>query len=108
MAGATSIAEFLSAHAVAAYQVMGADKSYDDAKYLWRRIERTEQAEISKRDLFNLCKGKFKRVTEMDPALQTLVEMGYVKEFEYTTGGRPTKKLIVNPLSKNSRSSKSQ
>ena len=98
MAGATSIAEFLSAHAVAAYQVMGANEDYENARYLWGRIQRSGQNEMSKRDLFRLCKGKFKRVEDMDSALQTLITMGYVREMELSTGGRPTKKLIFNPL----------
>lgn len=106
MAGATSIAEFLSAHAVAAYQIMGADEEYENARYLWRRICSAGQEEMSKRDLFNICKGKFKRVEDMEPTLQTLVDMGYVREVEEATGGRPTKKLIVNPKSKSSKSSK--
>lgn len=106
MAGATSIAEFLSAHAVAAYQIMGADEEYESARYLWRRISGTGREEMSKRDLFNICKGRFKRVEDMEPALQTLVNMGYIREIEIATGGRPTKKLFVNPKSKSSKSSK--
>ena len=98
MAGATSIAEFLSAHAVAAYQIMGANEDYENARYLWRRIESSGQDEMSKRDLFRLCKGRFKRVEDMEPALQTLITMGYVREMELSTGGRPTKKLIFNPM----------
>ncbi len=97
MAGATSIAEFLSAHAVAAYQVMGANEEYENARYLWGRIQRSGQDEMSKRDLFRLCKGKFKRVEDMEPALQTLISMGYVREVDLSTGGRPTKKLFFNP-----------
>ena len=98
MAGATSIAEFLSAHAVAAYQVMGANEEYENARYLWGRIESSGQDEMSKRDLFRLCKGKFKRVEDMEPALQTLVTMGYVREVDLSTGGRPTKKIILQSL----------
>ena len=71
-----ALAEFLSAHAVAAYQVMGANEDYENARYLWRRIESSGQDEMSKRDLFRLCKGKFKRVEDMDPALQILITMG--------------------------------
>ncbi|GHU81983.1 hypothetical protein FACS189415_1530 [Bacteroidia bacterium] len=110
MAAAVKIAEFLGAHAMAAYQVMGADGSYEDAKYLLRRIEGTGQDEISKRDLFNICKGKFKKVDAMEPALQTLANMGYIREVDNQTGarGRPSKKIIVNPLSKNSRNSKKE
>lgn len=107
MADATSIAEFLSGHAVAAYQAMGGDGEYESARYLWRRICSTGQDEMSKRDLYRLCKGRFKRVEEMEPALQTLVNMGYIREIEIATGGRPTKKLLVNPCDKRAKSPKS-
>ena len=107
MVGATSIAEFLSAHAVAAYQIMGADEEYESARYLWRRINGVDQDEMSKRDLWQRCKGKFKRVEDMEPALQALISMGYVREVEIATGGRPTKKLFVNPKSKSIKSIKS-
>lgn len=106
MAGATSIAEFLSAHAVAAYQVMGANEEYENARYLWGRIQRSGQDEMSKRDLFRLCKGKFKRVEDMEPALQTLISMGYVREVDLSTGGRPTKKLFFNPCDKRAKRDK--
>lgn len=107
MAGATRLGEFFSAHAEAAYQLMGADETTTDAKYLWRKIEGTGQEKISKRDLFNLCKGKFKRMAEMEPAFQVLVDMGYIREETVSTGGRPTKRAVVNPLSKSSKRSKS-
>ena len=107
MAGATSIAEFLSAHAVAAYQIMGADKEYEEARYLWGRIQRSGQDEMSKRDLYRLCKGRFKRAEDMSPALRTLISMGYIKEVEVSTGGRPTKKILVNPWDKKAKRDKS-
>ena len=98
MAAATGIAEFLGAHAEAAYQAMGADESMEGAKYLWQRISDKGDPEISKRDLYNACKGKFKRVEQMDPALHTLIEMGYVRVVDVSTGGRPTQKIKVNPI----------
>ena len=107
MAGATSITEFLSAHAVAAYQIMGADEEYESARYLWRRIGSTGQDEMSKQDLFRLCIGKSKRGEDMEPALQALVNMGYVREVEIATGGRPTKKLLINPCDKRVKRDKS-
>lgn len=106
MEGAVKIAEFLGVHAMAAYQMMGADETQADARYLWRRIEGTGRDEISKRDLFQLCKGKFKRVEEMEPALQALKEMGYIREAEQSTGGRPTKTLSINPALKSIKSLK--
>lgn len=106
MAGAISIAEFLSAHAVAAYQIMGANDEYEGARYLWKRISSTGRDEMSKRDLFNTCKGRYRRVEDMEPALQMLVSMGYLREIEVPTGGRPTKKLFVNPRAKVAKAAK--
>lgn len=106
MAGATSIAEFLGAHAMAAYRLIGADESQENAKYLLRRIETAGQDTITQRDLFDLCKGKFKKVENMTPALQTLTDMGYVRIEDQSTGGRPSKKIVLNPLRRRSRRSK--
>ena len=98
MEAAVKLAEFYGAHAEAVYTDMGADSDQADAKYLWRRIKGTGQAIISKRDLFNQCKGKFKHVDQMDPALHTLIDMGYIRVEDVSTGGRPTQKIMVNPL----------
>lgn len=103
LTAAVKIAEFLGVHAMSAYQVMGADETYEDAKHLWKRIKGTGQDEITKRDLWQLCKGKFKKVDAMEPSMQALIEMGYIREIETTTGerGRPSKKLLVNPTTNN-------
>ena len=106
MASAVSIAEFLGVHAMAAYQIMGADEDFEDAKYLWRRIQSTDQEEISKRDLFTTCQSKFKKVENIEPAIRTLSDMGYLREIERQTGGRPSKIIIVNPLAKGAKHAK--
>lgn len=100
MSQATSLSECLLTHAEAAYVSMGSDSDSSDAKYLLKKIDSTGREEISKRDLFQLCKGKFKRVEEMDSALQVLAEREYIHIKEAQTGGRPTKRILVNPLSK--------
>ena len=81
---------------------MGADETMADAKYLWRKIEGIDKDEINKRDLHQSCRGKFKAIEEMEPALQTLIEMHYIREIETSTGkaGRPSKHIIVNPALK--------
>lgn len=101
MAAATGIAEFLGAHAEAAYQAMGADESIEDAKYLWRRIAGSGEAEISKRDLFRLVRGKFKKAENMEAPLRALVEYEYIRieEVERDGAGRKASpKIKVNPL----------
>ena len=97
---AIEIADFFGTHALAAYQTMGADESHEDAKYLWRRIEKMDSGQFTRRDLFKQCQGKYKRVDAMEPALRTLTEMGYIREDEAVTGGRPSKIIRVNPLTK--------
>lgn len=101
MEAAAGIAEFLGAHAEAAYQVMGADESMEDAKYLWRRISASGKAEISKRDLFRLVRGKFKKAESMEAPLRVLAEYGYVRveDVERDGAGRKASpKIKVNPL----------
>lgn len=101
MAAATGIAEFLGAHAEAAYQAMGADESIEDAKYLWRRIEASGEAEISKRDLFRLVRSKFKKTEGMEAPLRVLAEYGYIRieDVERDGAGRKASpKIKVNPL----------
>lgn len=101
MAAATGIAEFLGAHAEAAYQAMGADESVEDAKYLWRRIAANGEPEISKRDLFRLVRGKFKKAENMEAPLRVLVEYGYIRIEDVERDGagrRASPKIKVNPL----------
>lgn len=102
MRGAVKIANALSVHAEAAYQAMGGNPAYEDAKYLWKRIVGSGKDEIKKRDLFNLCKGKLKTMEQMQAPLQVLTERYYIREIEQQTGerGRPSTKIIVNPLAK--------
>lgn len=103
MEAAVGIAEFLGPHAEAAYQVMGADQDYEDAKYLWRRIEGTGQDELTKNDLLQLTRGKFKKAESMEPAMQMLIDLGYVRRETRKTGGkgRPSEIVTVNPYAVN-------
>ena len=56
--------------------------------------------------VFGVVKNLFKfRTTEqMQPSFQILIERGYIREEERKTGGRPTKKPLVNPLALKDRS----
>ena len=103
MARATAIAGCLSAHAEAAYGMMGGDQSQADAKYLWRRIQAHGGQEISKNDLIQLTKGHFKRAEDMEPAIAKLEDMEYIRRTRKTQGrGRPKEIIEVNPYSVNS------
>ncbi len=78
---------------------MGASEVVADAKYLWRRIEEAvEGSEITKWDLFAKCKGKFETVSDIEPALSNLAESNYIHELDVATGGRPSIRILINPL----------
>jgi len=106
MEAATDIAEFLGAHAEAAYQAMGADESLENAKYLWRQITSKGGAEMSKRDLFRLVRGKFKKVESLDAPLHVLVEYGYIRiekverdgDGKKVAGRKASPMIKINPL----------
>lgn len=97
MRRAITIAEFLSAHAEAAYRNSCPSKTDADAIYLEKRLRENGKEEITKRDLHQMCRGRFKEAEEMDPALQILSEKNYIRMEIIRTGGRPSKKILVNP-----------
>ena len=102
MIRATKITTYFLKHAQYAYSVMGADKTLHEAKYILRRLETQPKRELTKSGLFHLCRCKsFKRADDMLPALDLLVEYGYLKKRSYyqATGGRPKgDSYILNPL----------
>lgn len=107
---AVMIMECLSKHAETVYLTMGKDESINEAKYVLKRIKESEQDSISKRDLLRLCSGHYKTVDELEPTLKTLIDMNYIKEEEIKSGdkGRPSKKIILNPLNKNDNNDKNR
>lgn len=104
MKQAQTIGEYFLAHALGAFRVMGLSEPQEEkeAKYIWKRLQTVDTMEITKRDLFNLCKGRFEKVESMEPGLSVLIARGYIREEDGQTGerGRPSKKLYVNPESK--------
>lgn len=97
---AVKIAEFLGVHAMAAYQMMGADETQEDARYLWRRIESTGKDQLTKKEVIHLTHGKFQKAEDMEPALQALIDMGYIRREIQKTAGRPKEIIILNPVQK--------
>lgn len=90
--------DYLIAHAKAAYQSMGGDGVDADARYILKHL--TDVQEITKRNLYQACRGRFKRVDDMDPGLSILEERGYIRieAVERDGPGRPSIRILVNPL----------
>jgi hypothetical protein len=102
-AGAARLAGYLVDHARAAFDLMGADPRVDDARWLLDWIARTSQAQFSRRDAHQAARGRFRKATDLEPALTLLEEHGYLQRVDADRpgpkGGRPASpRFLVNPL----------
>ena len=55
------------------------------------------QSEITKNDLIQLTKGKFSNAEAMEPAIEKLIEMNYIRREKRETKGRPAEFIVLNP-----------
>lgn len=98
MKNALDIASIFSNHALIVFDLMGEDKGMDDARKVWKWIQRNNYKTFKKRDCFNALKGTFPRMDKLEEPLKILVERSYVKEEKISTGGRPSNVCFVNPV----------
>jgi hypothetical protein len=99
---AIQIARFLIPHAEAVLTMMIATESIclDDAQYVLRWIDRHELTEFTKRDLHQHGKNRFKKVEDLEPALNELVRRGYLRlrpHHPSAPGRPPSPTYEVNP-----------
>jgi replicative DNA helicase len=106
-AAAIRLADYLIEHARAVFDLMGADPRVDDARWLLEWIARTGRTQFSRRDAHQAARGRFRKATDLEPALALLAEHGYLRRVDADPagpkGGRPASpRFLVNPLSHNS------
>jgi hypothetical protein len=100
---AARIGHYFLAHALAAFEHMGADPVSDDAQHILGWIIRTGTARFTRRELFSAVnRGRFGKVTDLDPALDVLDTHGHIRrEHEPPTltgpGRRPSPAFLVHP-----------
>ena len=95
---ALELASIFSSHALIAFDMMGADKAVEQARKIWRWIERNGQKSFTKRDCFNALKGTFHRVLNMEDPIKVLIERNHIKEIPREKKvGKPSIKYAVNP-----------
>jgi hypothetical protein len=104
---AIRLADYLIDHARAVFDLMGADPRVDDARWLLDWIARTSQVQFSRRDAHQAARGRFRKATDLEPALALLEEHGYLRRVDADPpgprGGRPASpRFLVNPLPHNS------
>ena len=99
---AITIGSYFLDHALAAFRIGGAadTQAERDAKYILKRIDSTGQPEISRRELLRLCQNRagFEKSEALELGLTELRERGYICMERICTKGRPTEKIILNPL----------
>ena len=103
MQAATTLSmEYLIHHALAAFEIMGANPRIEDAKYLLHAIEKKTGFSIGslgKQEIWQWTRGRFKVASELDRALAVLVERNYLREriIENGTVGRKHIEYELNP-----------
>lgn len=98
MRRALEFAAILSDHALAAFDMMGADVTLKDARKVWNWIQRERKPKFTFRDCFNALRGTFPRTADLERPIEVLVERSFIAPIESPTrAGRPTRLYEVNP-----------
>lgn len=100
---AVKIGDYLVLHAKYALAFMGSDATVEEAKYILRWVEKKACQRFTKREAFEGTKGRFGKVSELEPGLKLLVSHGYLREISARQersgpGRRPSPTYEVNPL----------
>ena len=98
---AIKIGKYFLRHALCAYSLMGTDKALRGAKYILKKLKTQDKRELTKYQIHRLCRGEFPRVEDATPAIELLIEHGYLRERTYSapTGGRPRANgYLLNPI----------
>jgi Protein of unknown function (DUF3987) len=103
MHAAVAIARYLTDHALAVFDLMGADPALADARYLLDWIQRTGAERFTRRELFTaLPRGRFPKVDALDPGMELLEAHGHIRRVDQPApkgpGRRPSPTYEVNPL----------
>jgi len=98
MGMALGLADVLIPHALAAFDLMGADEGMSGARKIFNWICRKDLTEFSSRDCFEATKRTFKKVSVMEISLIVLKEHFIIRERpSEKRPGRPSIVLEVNP-----------
>lgn len=100
MAAALRMAECLSAHALAVFDLMGADPALDNARVVLAWIRREGRETFTFRDCHHDHKSRFERAADLEPVMDVLTERHYIRPLvvqEKPGRGRPSKIYEVNP-----------
>ncbi len=98
MKAAIKIANYLSEHAIAAFDLMGTDPNIDGARKVLSWIEKKRYSQFSFRDCHCENKNRFKKKKDLEPAIDILIENYYLQESPPEKKNcRPSRIFVVNP-----------
>lgn len=98
---AITISKYFLRHAKCVYNLLGTDKDIQQAKNIIKKLQQQNKPELTKYQIYRMCRGSFHKVEDITPILDILVDYGYLKEKRYSapTGGRPRANgYLLNPI----------
>ncbi|MBG0814177.1 YfjI family protein [Planomonospora sp. ID82291] len=102
MAAAMELGEYFTAHALAAFDAMGADPEQEAARTLHEWLTRTRPERFTVREAFTaLPRSRFRKVADLEPALELLEQLGWIQREPEPPrtgpGRRPSPRYAVHP-----------
>lgn len=103
MKNACDIAVCFIEHAKLAFSLMGTSESVIKAKFVLRKLETINVTEITKRDIYILCRSRyFKKAEDINETLDLLEEHGYIRTKDETVsntvGRKPSTVYELNSV----------
>jgi hypothetical protein len=97
---ARDIGRYLLFHAMAAIRTMGADPALSDAEYVLGWVRHKGLRSFTLRDAHRSAQSRFRRATDLRPALDLLADHGYLRAEAQGApkSGRPSESYEVNPM----------
>ncbi|MBF6046384.1 DUF3987 domain-containing protein [Streptomyces sp. NRRL B-1677] len=102
MSAAIELGEYYTAHALAVFDVMGADPIISRARSVLDALRDNEWEDVSRRDLFTvLSRTEVPTVADLEPALALLEDHGYLRSYQPERTGKrgrpPAPRLLAHP-----------
>jgi Protein of unknown function (DUF3987) len=96
---AISIGDYFISHAIATFELVGADKSLEGAKSILNWIEKNRLIVFTFRDCHYENKSRFKKAKDLEPCIEILVGNYFIREVESERKAhRPSRVFEVNPF----------
>ncbi|MFE9497568.1 YfjI family protein [Streptomyces collinus] len=107
MRAAIELGDYYTAHALAVFDVMGADPVLSRARSVLEALRDNAWEDVSRRDVFTvLSRSEVPTVADLDPALALLEDHGYLRSYQPERTGKrgrpPAPRLLAHPALRHS------